>query len=157
MLWWKSSNGMCSKLHTVAASNNRDHRTRSLSYCLFTSHIFVCCSLRTSHLWWTAFSTQHQLRGCNNVPSLLQWTAPIAHSFCEGWNLSPPSHPGQSTSLLWLNGSGGKYAKLHTVAASNNRDSTSYSFYFCLFATHIHGCCSSRTSRSWRIAHSTQH
>jgi len=24
-------------------------------------------------------------------------------------------------------------------------------FYFCLFATH--GCCSSRTSRSWWIAH----
>jgi len=67
----------------MAASNNRDHPTRSLYYCLFTSHIFVCCSLRTSHLWWIALSTQHQLRGCNNVPSFLQWTAPIAHSFCE--------------------------------------------------------------------------
>ena len=24
------------------------------------------------------------LRGCNNIPSFLQWTAPIAHTFCEG-------------------------------------------------------------------------
>jgi len=47
--------------------------------------------------------------------------------------------------------------KLHPVAASNNRNPTSCSFYFCLFGTHIYGCCSSRTSRSWRIAHSKQH
>ena len=84
MLWSKRLNGTCAKLHTVAASNNRDHPTRSLYFCLFTSHIFVCCFLRTSHLWWIALSTQHQLRGCNNVPSFLLWTAPIAHSFCEG-------------------------------------------------------------------------
>ena len=30
------------------------------------------------------------------------------------------------------------------------------SFYYCLFAPHIHGCCSSHTSRSWWVAHSTQ-
>ena len=47
--------------------------------------------------------------------------------------------------------------KLHAVAARNNRDPTSSSFYFCLFATNIYGCCSSRTSCSWWIAHSTQH
>jgi len=46
--------------------------------------MFVCCSLHTSYLWWFALSMQHQLRGCNNVPSFWQWTAPIAHSFCEG-------------------------------------------------------------------------
>jgi len=39
-------NGMCAKLHTVAASNNRDHLTRSLYYCLFAPHtcIFVLCA-----------------------------------------------------------------------------------------------------------------
>jgi len=47
-----------------------------------------------------------------------------------------------------------KCAKLHTVAPGNNKDRTSWSFHFCLFAPH--GCCSSRTSRSRRIAHSTQ-
>jgi len=30
--------GMCSELRTVAASNNRDHSTRSLYYCLFAPH-----------------------------------------------------------------------------------------------------------------------
>ena len=74
----------CTKLHTVAATNNRDHPTRSLYYCFFTSHICLCCSLRTSHLWWIALSMQHLLRGCNNVPSFLQWTAPVAHCFYEG-------------------------------------------------------------------------
>jgi len=32
--------GMSAKLHTVAASNNRDHPTRSLYYCLFAPHIY---------------------------------------------------------------------------------------------------------------------
>jgi len=38
--------GLCAKLRTVAASNNRDHPTRSLYYCLFTPHtyIFVLCA-----------------------------------------------------------------------------------------------------------------
>ena len=80
----KSLNGKWAKLHTVAASNNRHYPTRSRYYCLFTSHIFVCCSLRTFHLWWITLSTQYQLRSCNNVPSFLQWIPPIAHSFCEG-------------------------------------------------------------------------
>ena len=143
-------------VHTLAASNNRDHPTRSLYHCLFTSHRLVCCSLHTFHSWWSVLSTQHQLRGCNNVPSFSLWTAPIAHSFCECCT-APPSRLGQSTTFLWLESPGGKYAKLHTVAASSNRDSRSCPFYFCLFATQIYGCCSSRTSRSWRIAHSAQH
>jgi len=39
----ESPSGMCAKLRTVAASNNRDHPARSLSYCLFAPHtcIFV--------------------------------------------------------------------------------------------------------------------
>jgi len=34
---------MCAKLRTAAASNNRDHQTRSLYYCLFgpRKYIFV--------------------------------------------------------------------------------------------------------------------
>jgi len=72
------------KASAVAASTTRDHPTRSLYYCLFTSHIFVSCSLCTSRSWWITLSMQRQLRGCNNIPPFLQWTAPIAHSFCEG-------------------------------------------------------------------------
>jgi len=32
---------MCAKLHTVAASNNRDHMPWSLYYCLFALHIIM--------------------------------------------------------------------------------------------------------------------
>jgi len=42
----ESPRGMRAKLRTVAASNNRDHLTRSLYYCLFAPHIFgiVLCA-----------------------------------------------------------------------------------------------------------------
>jgi len=33
--------GMCAKLRSVGASNNRDHPTRSLYYCLFTPHTYI--------------------------------------------------------------------------------------------------------------------
>ena len=33
--------GMCAKVRTVAASNNRDHSTRSLYYCLFAPHTYI--------------------------------------------------------------------------------------------------------------------
>ena len=51
-----------------------------------------------------------------------------------------------------------KCAKLHSVAASNSRDFLTRSLYYCLFAPHLglFVCCSSRTSRSWWIALSTQ-
>ena len=49
-------------------------------------HIYVwCCSSRTSRSWWITQSTQHHRRGCNNIPSFLQRTAPIARSLYEGW------------------------------------------------------------------------
>ena len=83
MLWSESPSGMCAKLHTVAASNNRDHPMRSLYYCLSVLHMYGCSSLRTFHSRWIVHSTQHQWRGCNNI-SFLQQTALIADSFWEG-------------------------------------------------------------------------
>jgi len=84
MLRSEIPSGICAKLRTVAASNNRDHPTRSLYYCLFVPHIYFC-SLRTSRSWWITQSTQRHRRGCNNIPSFLQRTMPIAHCLCEGW------------------------------------------------------------------------
>jgi len=47
-------------------------------------HIYMWCySLCTSRLWWIAHSMQCQPRGCENIPSFLQRTAPIACAFCE--------------------------------------------------------------------------
>jgi len=145
----------CAKLHTVAEGNSIDHPKRSLYYCLFASHIFVCCSLRTPCLWWITVSMQRRLRGCHKIPSFLQWTAPVARSFCEGctWHHLHSLVKAVSTTLLWLERLSSKCAKLLTMAASNNRDATLCWFYFSLFASHIHGCCSSRTSRLWWIAH----
>ena len=57
--------GMRAELRTVAASNNRDHPTRSLYYCLFAPHTQWCYSSRTSRSWWITQSTQHHRRGCN--------------------------------------------------------------------------------------------
>ena len=37
----KIPSGMCAKLRTVAASNNRDHPTRSLYYCFFAPHTYI--------------------------------------------------------------------------------------------------------------------
>jgi len=138
----KTSRGKDAKLHAVAASNKRDHPLRSLGYFLFASRIFVSGSLRTSCSWWIALSTQHQLRGCNNIAFFLQWTALIAH-FLWRLHLAPHSDSGQSTTLLWAESA---QIKLHTVAESNNGDPTPCSFYLCLFAPHIYWCCSSRTS-----------
>ena len=39
LLQSKSLSGKCAKLHTVAASNNRDHVPWSLYYCLFAPYI----------------------------------------------------------------------------------------------------------------------
>jgi len=36
----ESPSGICVKLRTVAASNNRVHPTRSLNYCLFAPNIY---------------------------------------------------------------------------------------------------------------------
>jgi len=149
----ESPSGKCAKLRTAAASNNRVHMPwsvfatlvvtlnpshvsisrastpRSLYYCLFAPHIYGCYSSPTSHSWWIAHSTQRQRRGCNNIPSFSQRNAPIAHSFCEGFHTARPSHPGHSTILLRSESPSLECAKLHTVAASNNRDHMPWSLF----------------------------
>jgi len=130
----ESPGGKCAKLHNVAASNNRNQAPQSLYYCLFAPHIYGCCSSRTSRSWWIAHLTQRQRRDCNNFPSFLQRTAPIARSFCEVCT----SHdlPGHSTILLRSESPSDKCAKLHTVAASNNRNHMPWSLYYCFACSH---------------------
>ena len=76
--------------------------------------------------------------------------------FLWRFHTAQPSHPGHSTILLRSESPSGMCAKLHTVAASNNRDHARQSLYYCLFVPRLCGCCSSRTFRSWWIAHSMQ-
>jgi len=59
--------------------------SQSLSLLLARTTNIYFCSSRTSRSWWITHSTQHHRRGCNNIPSSLQRTTPIARSLCEGW------------------------------------------------------------------------
>jgi len=147
---------MHAKLRTVAASNNRDH-ARNLSYCcLLALHIWWCYSSRTSRSWWIIQSTQRHWRGCNNIPSFLQWTTPIARSLCEGWTLydlhilvtapfccDRKSWAACAQSFVpWQQGTIEIMLAISlTVACSR------YTYDWCY---------SSRTSRSWWIIQSTQ-
>jgi len=128
---------MCAKLRTVAASNNRDHTPRSLYYCLLAPHIY-CCSSRTSRSWWITHSTQRHRKGCNNIPSFSQRTAPIARSLCEGWTRHDLHILVTAPFCCDRKSSSGMWAKLRTVAASNSRYHTPRSLYYCLIAPHIY-------------------
>ena len=56
----ESPSGMCAKLRTVAASNNRVHLTRSLYYCLFAPHIYGVVHHAHSVGGEPRISAQHQ-------------------------------------------------------------------------------------------------
>ena len=127
--------GLCAKLRTVAASNNRDHPTRSLYYCLFAPHtyIFVLCAhlVRVNH---TINATSPER--LQQHPILFTMSHTDRTFFVWRLNSARPPHPGHSTILLQSEIPSGMCAKLHTMAASNNRDHSTRSLYFCLFAPH---------------------
>jgi len=93
------SEGLCglrAMLHPVAASNNRDHLTRSLCYCLLAPHI-MGVTLRT-----------HSVRGESHIQRHGNWEVVTTNLFFTT-NLTDhtfflwrawPSHPGHSTILL---------------------------------------------------------
>jgi len=120
--------------------------TQAIIVITWRDHSLIVCS---RHIYLCVALCAHPICGESHFQCNSNWeVTTTSPPFCCELHLShlaPRSHPGQSTTLLWLESPGGKYAKLHTVAASNNRDPTSCSSYFCLFATHIYiyGCCSS--------------
>jgi len=65
-----------------AVSNNRDHVPQSFYYCFLVP--CICGVVLCAHPIRGESHIQRQRRGCNNIPSFLQQTAPIARSFCEG-------------------------------------------------------------------------
>ena len=132
----KSSSGKCARVHTVTASNNRDHMSWSL-YLLLVCTTYICVLL-FAHIPFLVNRT------FNATPTdRLQ-----QHPFLFAMN---------RTALLRLESLSNKCAKRHTVAASNNRYHTQCSLYLCLVAPLIRGCCTSPTSRSWSVGHSIQH
>jgi len=112
---------VCKASHSVSKQQQRSPYAITLLLFVRATCIYGCCSSRTSRSWWITYSMQRQRRGCNNMPSLSQQTTPIIHSFLQSLLLARPSHPGHSTILLRSESLSGKCAKLHTVAANNNR------------------------------------
>ena len=93
----ESPSGMCAKLPTVAASNNRVHAPQSISVyvrhqvqsftrwyrqsfhaaitllLLVRATCIYCCSSRTSRSWWITHSMQRHRRGCNPGYLVIAW------------------------------------------------------------------------------------
>ena len=81
-------------------ATQREHASQSLLLLLVcVTHVY-CCSSCTSRSWWITHSTQRRWRGCNNIHSFFQRTAPIARSLCESCTWHDLLHPVHSTTLL---------------------------------------------------------
>ena len=121
-------------------------------------HIYVwCCSSRTSRSWWITQSTQHHWRGCNNIPSFLQRTAPIARSLCEGWTRHD-LHILVTAPFYCDRKSRAAYAQSFALWQQATIEFTCHDHSIIACSRQIYVWCrSSRTSRSWWITQSTQH
>jgi len=128
--------GICAKLHTVAASNNRVHMPWSLYYCLFAPHI--CMVLFFTHIPFVVNQTINATspERLQQHPLLFTTNHTDRTFFLWRLHLAWPSHPGHSTILLRSEIPSGICTKLCTVAASNNSIHMPWSLYYCLFAPH---------------------
>ena len=79
--------GMCAKLHTVAARNNRYHTAKSLYYCLFVPHVYGCYSSHISRPWWNAHSTSRYPQIPLNEQMFCIPFHPLKLSTFEQWNI----------------------------------------------------------------------
>ena len=154
--------------------------------CLRQVYIYIVV-LRAHPIHGESHLMQCQRRGCNNIPSFLQRTTPFARSFCEGLTWHDLHTLVTAPFCCGSESSSGMYAKLRTVAASNNRvhlmrslsssqlastincspgsqallqvthqnHSIGITLLLLVCAMYIY-CCSSPTSCSWWIIHSTQ-
>jgi len=125
------------KLCTVAASNNRVHMPWSLYYCLFAPHI--CMVLFFKHI---PFMVIHTLKAIlperlQQHPLLFTTNRTDRTFFVWRLNSARPSHSGHSNVLFWSEIPSSIYAKLRTVAASNNRVHMPWSLCYCLFAPQV--------------------
>ena len=150
----ESSRGKCAKLHTVTASNNRDHAMRSLYYCLFTPHIFVCCSSRASRSWRIAHFIQRQMEGCKNIPYYLQephWSHVLFVKVVPGTEFTswPQHHFVAIGNPEW------QVCKA-TLWQQATIEIIHRALSIIVFVPHIYGFCSSRTPCSWGNANSTR-
>jgi len=74
----ESPSGKCAKLHTVVASNNGDHLTRSLYYCLLAPHMSI----------WVLFFTHIPFVVVATSPVVLCWLCDSPRMGCA-WRTTP--------------------------------------------------------------------
>ena len=122
----------------MAASNNRDHTSQSLHYCLFAPCIYNVFLRENSIRDEPRISGQRQRSGCNNIP-------PFCNEPHRSHVLCLKAEPGM-TFTSWLQHHllrsdipSGMCAKLRTVVASNSRVHPTRPLYYGLFAPHIYG------------------
>jgi len=109
--------GICAKLRTEPARNNRVHMPWSLYYCLFAPRI--CIVLFFTHI---PFVVNHTINATpperlQQHPLLFTTNRTDRTFFVWKLNSARPSHPGHSTILLQSEIRRGICAKLRTVAA----------------------------------------
>jgi len=143
------------------ALNMKNHETSVLEFT--TTYTAIACScllyiwvLFFAHIPLVVNRTFNATKRLQQHPLLFTTNRTDRTFFLWRFHTARPPHPGHSTVLLRSKSPSGMCAKLRTVAVSNNRDHTPKSLCQCLFVPLIYWCCSSRTSRSRWIAHSTQ-
>jgi len=109
-------------------------------------HSIIACS-RHMHIFLffvhIPFGVNHTINATlperlQQHPLLFTTNHTVRTFFVWRLNSTRPPHPGHSTILLRSEIPSGMYAKLRTVAASNNRDHPMRSLYYCLFAPHTY-------------------
>jgi len=71
--------GMCAKLRTVAASNNGDHASQTLYYCLFAPCIYIVFLRPHSVRGEPRVPTQRHRRGCNSIYMFVHFSRFMQH------------------------------------------------------------------------------
>ena len=141
--------------HCGSKQQQRWHAMITLLLLVHAMYIWVLFFAHIPFMMSRTFNTMPTER-LQQHPLLLTTNHSDRTFFLWRLHLVRPSHPGHSTILLWSESPSSKCAKLHIVAASNNRDNIPWSLYYCMFTPHIYGCYSSCTSCSWWITHSMQ-
>jgi len=143
-----------SNFHTLTASNNRSFAAITLLLLVRATYIWVLFFVHIPFVVNRTFNAT-PLERLQQHPHLLKMNCTDRMFFSWSLDLPRPSNPAYSTTFMRSESPSSKCAKLHTVAASSNRDHAAQSLYYCLFAPHIYAYCSSRISRSWWIALAT--
>ena len=107
--------------HRSHISISKDYMPRSLYYCLFAPHIWVLFFAHIPFVVNCTFNTTPMER-LRQHPLLFTTNFTNRTFFLWGLHLPRRSHPGHSTTLLRSEIPSRKCTKLHTVAASKNRD-----------------------------------